>query len=79
MSVDINIFDTTLYGAKRWKSAMFKLEVVVQPIEEKMALILKSKLHTYLGNPRQVLKYFWGNKYILINARRLGCIYFLEI
>lgn len=55
MFVDINVFDTTQFGAKRWKSAMFKLEVVVQPIEEKMALILKSKLHTYLGNPRQVL------------------------
>lgn len=50
----INIFDTTPYGRRQWQKAIEKFEHFLQPIDEKMALIIKMKLHNHLENPRQV-------------------------
>lgn len=52
--VDINILDVSAFGVKRWKKAVSQFEVILQPIDEKMASILKPKLNNHLKNPRQV-------------------------
>lgn len=52
---DINILDVSPFGAKRWKKAVNQFEIMLQPVDEKMASLLKPKLNNHLRNPRQVI------------------------
>lgn len=52
---DINILDVSPFGAKRWQKAVGQFEAMLQPVDEKMASILKPKLNNHLSNPRQVI------------------------
>lgn len=54
LCVDINILDVSTFGAKKWKKAVSQFEIMLQPIDEKMASLLKPKLNNHLRNPRQV-------------------------
>lgn len=52
--VDINYLDVSPFGVKRFKKAVSQFEIILQPIDEKMASLLKPKLNNHLRNPRQV-------------------------
>lgn len=52
--IEINIFDITPVGTKKWKRALLQYERVLEPINEKISLVLKSKLHNHLNDPREV-------------------------
>lgn len=53
--LDINILDVSPFGVKRWRKAVSQFEVMLQPVDEKMASLLKPKLNNHLKNPRQVI------------------------
>lgn len=55
--LDINIFDITPIGCKKWNKAMQKYQGILEPINEKIAVILKSKLYKCLDQPREVNKF----------------------
>lgn len=52
--IEINIFDITPVGTKKWKKALLQYEHVLEPINEKISLVLKSKLHNHFNDPREV-------------------------
>lgn len=64
---DINIFDITPLGQQRWKKSVSQFESVLEPIDNTVATILKSQLHNYLNNPRQVIHIF--TKYDILTKR----------
>ncbi|XP_060645040.1 cytoplasmic dynein 2 heavy chain 1 [Drosophila nasuta] len=64
---DFNIFDTTPPGQNKWNKALQHFELVLQPIDERIAAALKSQLHYHLSNPRQVIYIF--SKYEMLIQR----------
>lgn len=65
---DIGITDITSIGEKKWKRAMEKYEQILEPIYEKMSMILKSKLHTHLDEPSEIIQIFLKYETILRSA-----------
>lgn len=53
-TIEINIFDITPIGTKKWKRAQLQYEHILQPINEKIALVLKSKIHQTMHDTRKV-------------------------
>lgn len=51
---DVNLFDISPFGQKRWKKTMLQMERHLQPVDERIAAIIRSKMQPYLDNPRQV-------------------------
>lgn len=46
------------FGTKRWRKAVNQFEIMLQPVDEKMASLLKPKLNNHLKNPRQIIHIF---------------------
>lgn len=63
----VNILDIQPLGEKRWRSALVQFEKILEPIDEKIANVLKGKLHRHLDNPRQVVYIF--SKFDIISTR----------
>lgn len=63
--VDTVISDISTIGEKKWKRAMEKYEQILEPIYEKMSMILKSKLHTHLDEPSEIIQIFLKYETIL--------------
>lgn len=59
LNVDTNIFDISSIGCKKWQRATQKYESILEPINEKISLVLKSKLCKHLDEPREVNKFFF--------------------
>ncbi|XP_059611101.1 cytoplasmic dynein 2 heavy chain 1 [Phlebotomus argentipes] len=64
---NLNILDIQPLGEKRWRSALMHFEKILEPIDEKIANVLKGKLHRHLDNPRQVVHIF--SKFDIISTR----------
>lgn len=62
------ITDITTIGEKKWKRAMEKYEQILEPIYEKISMILKSKLHTHLDEPSEIIQIFLKYETILRSA-----------
>lgn len=67
-ALDIAITDITTIGEKKWKRAMEKYEQILEPIYEKISMILKSKLHTHLDEPGEIIQIFLKYETILKSA-----------
>lgn len=67
-ALDIAITDITTIGEKKWKRAMEKYEQILEPIYEKISMILKSKLHTHLDEPAEIIHIFLQYETILKSA-----------
>lgn len=52
---EINIFDITPIGTKKWRKSVLQYEHILEPINEKISLVLKSKLHHCMNDPRGVM------------------------
>uniref|UniRef100_A0A1B0CJW6 Cytoplasmic dynein 2 heavy chain 1 n=1 Tax=Lutzomyia longipalpis TaxID=7200 RepID=A0A1B0CJW6_LUTLO len=63
----LNILDIQPLGEKRWRAALVHFEKILEPIDEKIANVLKAKLHRHLDNPRQVVHIF--SKFNIISTR----------
>lgn len=55
---EINLFDVSTIGVKKWQRAVQKYTSILEPINEKISLILKSKLSKHLDEPRQIVQIF---------------------
>lgn len=55
---EINLFDVSSIGAKKWHRAVQKYTSILEPINEKISLILKSKLSKHLDEPREIVQIF---------------------
>lgn len=66
--LDTAISDISTIGEKKWKRASEKYEQILQPIYEKIAMILKSKLHTHLDEPNEIIQIFLKYETILKSA-----------
>lgn len=64
-SIDIAISDISTIGEKKWKRAIEKYEQILEPIYEKISMILKSKLHTHLDEPNEIIQNFLKYETIL--------------
>lgn len=62
------ISDISTIGEKKWKRAIEKYEQILEPIYEKISLILKSKLHTHLDEPNEIIRIFRKYETILKSA-----------
>lgn len=62
------ISDISPIGEKKWKRATEKYEKILEPIYEKISLILKSKLHKHLDNPKEIIQIFLQFETILKSA-----------
>lgn len=58
LAAEINLFDVSTIGAKKWHRAVQKYTSILEPINEKMSLILKSKLSKHLDEPREIVEIF---------------------
>lgn len=56
--IEINLFDVSSIGAKKWHRAVQKYTNILEPINEKISLILKSKLSKHLDEPREIVQIF---------------------
>lgn len=61
---EINIFDITPIGTKKWKRALLQYEHILEPINEKIALVLKSKIHQNMNDTRKVNFQFLHIEYV---------------
>ncbi|XP_058827016.1 cytoplasmic dynein 2 heavy chain 1-like [Topomyia yanbarensis] len=55
---DINIFDLTPLGNKRWEMAKSRMESNLAKVDENVVSILKQHIHGSVGNPRQAIHVF---------------------
>lgn len=60
--------DISTIGEKKWKRATDKYEQILEPIYEKISMILKSKLHTHLDEPNEIIQIFLKYETILKSA-----------
>ncbi|GAB0096653.1 Cytoplasmic dynein 2 heavy chain 1 [Sergentomyia squamirostris] len=63
----LNILDIQPLGEKRWQTALVQFEKILDPIDEKIANVLKAQIHRHLDNPRQVVYIF--SKFDIISTR----------
>lgn len=56
--LDVVITDISTIGEKKWKRALAKYEQILEPIYERISVILKSKLHTQFDNPKEIIQIF---------------------
>lgn len=47
-----------MIGEKKWRRAFTKYEQILEPIYERIALILKSKLYNQFDNPKEIIQIF---------------------
>lgn len=66
--LDLSLCDISTIGEKKWKRATEKYEQILEPIYEKISLILKSKLHTQLDKPKEIIGIFSKYETILKSA-----------
>lgn len=64
----MSLCDVSSIGQKKWKRATEKYEQILEPIYEKISLILKSKLHTKLDKPKEIIQIFLNYETILKSA-----------
>lgn len=64
----MNILDISSLGLRKWQAARTEMERILRPIDEKIAIILKSKLNGHLANPRQMMFIF--TKYRVMTERK---------
>lgn len=62
---DINLFDTGPFGTKRWTNVSYRLEQLLQPIDEQIASIVRARLRPHSDNARQIVHLFGQNAAIL--------------
>ncbi|XP_001847712.2 cytoplasmic dynein 2 heavy chain 1 [Culex quinquefasciatus] len=55
---EINIYDLTPLGNKRWEVAKSRMEASLAKIDEKIVALLKQQIHESVGNPRQAIHVF---------------------
>lgn len=58
LDTEINLFDVSSIGVKKWQRAVQKYTSILEPINEKISLILKSKLSKHLDEPREIIQIF---------------------
>ncbi|XP_021709178.1 cytoplasmic dynein 2 heavy chain 1 [Aedes aegypti] len=58
---EINIYDLTPLGNKRWEVAKSRMESSFAKVDENVVTILKQKIYESIGNPRQAIHVF--NRY----------------
>ncbi|XP_062711545.1 cytoplasmic dynein 2 heavy chain 1 [Aedes albopictus] len=58
---EINIYDLTPLGNKRWEMAKSRMESSLAKVDENVVTILKQKIYESAGNPRQAIHVF--NRY----------------
>lgn len=63
--LDISISDISTIGEKKWKRAIEKYQQILEPIYEKISMILKSKLHNHLDEPNEIIQNFLKYETIL--------------
>lgn len=68
LHADIGIADISTIGEKKWKRAIEKYEQILEPIYEKLSMILKSKLHTHLDEPSEIIQIFLKYETIVKSA-----------
>lgn len=68
LSADLSLTDISTIGEKKWKKSIEKYEQILEPIYEKISLILKSKLHTQLEKPNEIIQIFLRYETILKSA-----------
>lgn len=68
LHLDVVISDISTIGEKKWKRAVEKYEQILEPIYEKISMILKSKLHTHLDEPGEIIQVFRKYETILKSA-----------
>lgn len=62
---DVNLFDITPFGCKRWSALQQRLEQQLQPIDEQCAQTVRTRLRPHLDNARQIVHLFATNAAIL--------------
>lgn len=67
-NLDVAISDTSTIGEKKWQRATEKYQRILEPIYEKISLILKSKLHTRLDDPNEIIEIFLKYETIVQSA-----------
>ncbi|XP_058460067.1 cytoplasmic dynein 2 heavy chain 1 [Malaya genurostris] len=55
---ELNMFDLTPLGNKRWEIAKSRLESCLEKVDENVVVILKQHIHESIGNPRQTIHVF---------------------
>ncbi|XP_055594856.1 cytoplasmic dynein 2 heavy chain 1 [Uranotaenia lowii] len=58
---EINIYDLTPLGNKRWEVAKANMETSLVKVDEQVVSLLKTQVHDSVGNPRQAIHVF--NRY----------------
>lgn len=62
---EVNLFDITPFGCKRWAALQQRLEQQLQPIDELCAQTVRSRLRPHVDNARQIVHMFASNAAIL--------------
>ncbi|XP_055534643.1 cytoplasmic dynein 2 heavy chain 1 [Wyeomyia smithii] len=55
---DINIYDLTPLGNKRWELAKSRMEISLAKVDENVVTLLKRHIHESIGNSRQMIHVF---------------------
>lgn len=66
--LDVAISDISTIGEKKWERATERYQRILEPIYEKISLILKSKLHTRLDDPNDIIEIFLKYETIVQSA-----------
>lgn len=64
-TLETAIADISTVGEKKWIRATEKYQQILEPIYEKISMILKSKLHTHLDEPNEIIQIFLKYETIL--------------
>lgn len=51
---NVKLFDVSMMGVQKWKDASLKYQAILEPINEKIAVILKAKLAKSVDKPIEV-------------------------
>lgn len=65
---DVALSDISTIGEKKWDRATERYQRILEPIYEKISLILKSKLHTHLDEPNHIIEIFLKYETIVQSA-----------